>query len=455
MKDPIVWQLLLQLALILLNAVFACAEIAVISFNDAKLARLAAAGDKRAVTLARLTSQPARFLATIQVAITLSGFLGSAFAADNFAEKLATAAMSWKLPIRASTLQTISVVLITLLLSYVTLVLGELVPKRIAMKKAESLALGMAKFISVISVLFKPLVTLLTASTNGVLCLMRIDPAAEEESVTEEEIRMMVDVGSEKGTIHPTEKQLIQNVFEFNDITAGEIATHRTEVTFLEADEPETWAPQITATRFSLYPICHGSVDDVVGVLNTKDYFRLENRAPQAVWSSAVSTPIYVPESMRADKVFAQMQTTHNHFAVVVDEYGGTCGILTMHDLLEQLAGAPIEDEKECVQRGEPLTRLDARTWRVNGPVTLLELNDALGLHLHSSDYETLGGLVLEAYGGIPADGAQFTVALPGLQVQVEAFEEHAVQRALLTLPDPEAAKQQAAADADDLADAD
>ncbi|MEG1968470.1 MAG: CNNM domain-containing protein, partial [Clostridia bacterium] len=216
MNDPIIWQILLQILLIALNAVFACAEIAVISMNDNKLAQMAAQGDKRAVRLARLTSQPARFLATIQVAITLSGFMGSAFAADNFSDKLVQWLLSLGVTVPVATLDTAAVIVITLILSYFTLVFGELVPKRIAMKKAEALALGMSGLITAISKLFAPLVWLLTASTNGILRLFGIDPNAEDEEVSEEEIRMMVDVGNQKGVIDPVEREMIQNVFEFD-----------------------------------------------------------------------------------------------------------------------------------------------------------------------------------------------------------------------------------------------
>ena len=233
MENSILFMILLQVFLILLNAVFASAEIAVISINDAKLARMAAEGDKRAVRLARLTSQPARFLATIQVAITLSGFLGSAFAAENFSDGLVNWLVSLGVGVPAATLDAIAVVIITLVLSYFTLIFGELVPKRVAMRKAESLALGISGLISAIAKLFAPIVWFLTASTNAVLRLLGIDPNAEEETVSEEEIRMMVDVGSQKGTIDHEEKQFIQNVFEFDDLTAGEIATHRTDLTIL------------------------------------------------------------------------------------------------------------------------------------------------------------------------------------------------------------------------------
>ncbi|MEG1609147.1 MAG: CNNM domain-containing protein, partial [Clostridia bacterium] len=237
MDYSILWSILLQVALIALNAVFACAEIAVLSMNDNKLAKMAEKGDKRAMRLARLTSKPAKFLATIQVAITLSGFMGSAFAADNFSDKLVNALLKLNVKIPVATLDAMSVIFITFILSYFTLVFGELVPKRIAMKKAEKLALGMSGLITFISKIFAPLVWLLTVSTNGILRLCRIDPNSEDVGVSEEEIRMMVDVGSEKGVIDTIEKDMIQNVFEFDSTTVSEFATHRKDMIVLLMEE--------------------------------------------------------------------------------------------------------------------------------------------------------------------------------------------------------------------------
>jgi putative hemolysin len=333
-------QIILQIILILLNAVFACAEIAVISMNDNKLASMAASGDKRAIRLARLTSQPARFLATIQVAITLSGFLGSAFAADNFSDGIVDLLVNIGIPLSVSTLNSIAVILITLLLSYFTLVFGELVPKRIAMKKAESLALAMSSLITFISHLFAPIVWLLTNSTNGILRLLGIDPNTEENNVSEEEIRMMVDAGSEKGVIDPEEKEMIQNVFEFDDLPVSEFATHRTDISLLWLEESiEEWTKTIHETRHSLYPICDETVDHVIGVLNAKDYFRLEPKTKENILENAVKPAYFVPETICADVLFRQMKKSRNHFAVVLDEYGGMVGIVTMNDLLEQLVG--------------------------------------------------------------------------------------------------------------------
>ena len=340
MENSLALMLLLQAALIGLNAVFACAEIAVISMNDTRLARLAASGDKRAARLARLTSQPARFLATIQVAITLSGFLGSAFAAENFSDGLVAWLLSLGVPVPAATLDAVAVVLITLVLSYFTLVFGELVPKRLAMRKAEPLALGMSALLCTIARAFAPIVWLLTASTNGVLRLLGVDPNAHEETVSEEEIRMMVDEGSEKGVIDRAEKEFIQNVFEFDDRTAGEIATHRTEVQLLwTEDGQEEWERTIRAGRHSRYPVCEGSADNVMGVLDVRDYLCLEDKNRAAVMEKAVRPAYFVPECVRADVLFRNMKRTGEPMAVVLDEYGGFEGIVTMNDLLEQLVG--------------------------------------------------------------------------------------------------------------------
>ena len=266
--------LLVQIILIALNAVFASAEIAVLSVNEARLEQMARQGDKKAVRLYRLTREPARFLSTIQIAITLSGFLGSAFAADGFSDPLVDWVVSLGVSLPRQTLDTIAVVLITLILSYFTLIFGELVPKRIAMKKSEQLALAISGLIAAISAVFRPVVWLLSLSTNAVLRLCGIDPHEEEEQVSEEEIRMMVKAGGDRGTIDREEQAFIQNVFEFDDITAEEIATHRTDVTILWLeDDDETWAKTIHDSRHTLYPVCDGSPDNVTGVLNAKDYF--------------------------------------------------------------------------------------------------------------------------------------------------------------------------------------
>lgn len=425
------FMILLQVFLILLNAVFACAEIAVISVNDAKLAQLAAAGDRRAVRLARLTSQPARFLATIQVAITLSGFLGSAFAAENFSDRLVSWLVGLGVGVPAATLDAAAVVIITLILSYFTLIFGELVPKRVAMGKAEALALGISGLISAIARLFAPIVWFLTVSTNAVLRLLGIDPNAEEEAVSEEEIRMMVDVGSQKGTIDHEEKQFIQNVFEFDDLTAGEIATHRTDLTILWMEESmEEWAHTIRESRHTRYPVCGESADDVVGILNTQDYFRLTDQSRETVLERAMEPAYFVPERVKADVLFRNMREEGRAMAVVLDEYGGMTGILTLSDLVEQLVGELGQEETE-----EPLIQaVEPGTWKVRGEAPLEEVAQTLGVSLPCREYDTFNGLVFGALAVIPQDGDTVEVETQGLCIQVTHIRNHQVESALVTL---------------------
>lgn len=332
--------IILQVVLISLNAVFACAELAVISINDTKLERMAEEGDKRAKRLFKLTREPARFLATIQVAITLSGFLGSAFAADGFSEPMVDWLLGLGVNIPRATLDSIAVVVITLVLSYFTLVFGELVPKRIAMKKAETLGLSISGLISGISVVFKPIVWLLSVSTNGILRMLGINPDEVDDEVNEEEILMMVDAGSEKGAIDVQEQAFIRNVFRFDDLDAGEIVVHRMGVTVLRMeDSMEEWATTINDSRYALYPVCRNSADYIVGVLDAKEYFRLDDRSRENVMNNAVREPYFVPETMKADVLFQKMKETGNTMAVVLDEYGGMDGIVTLKDLIEQLVG--------------------------------------------------------------------------------------------------------------------
>lgn len=432
MEQSIWFMIFLQVFLIALNAVFASAEIAVISINDAKLAQLAAEGDKRALRLARLTSQPARFLATIQVAITLSGFLGSAFAAENFSDGLVSWLVSLGVGVPAATLDAIAVVIITLILSYFTLIFGELVPKRVAMRKAESLALGISGLISTIATLFAPIVWFLTVSTNAVLRLLGIDPNAEEETVSEEEIRMMVDVGTQKGTIDHEEKQFIQNVFEFDDLTAGEIATHRTDLTILWLEENmEEWANTIHNSRHTRYPVCGKSADDVVGILNAEDYFRLTDRSRACVLERAVEPVYFVPESVKADVLFRNMKGGRHPLAVVLDEYGGMTGIVTINDLVEQLVG-DLGDEGLCSQPLPLIEALDASTWKIRGEAPLDEVAQALGISLPCDKFDTFNGLVFGALAVIPLDGDTVEVETCGLAIHVTSIRGHQVESALV-----------------------
>ena len=432
---------ILQIVLIALNAIFACAEIAVLSINETKLERMADQGDKRAKRLWKLTREPAKFLATIQVAITLSGFLGSAFAADSFSEPLVAWILSLGVKIPENTLDTIAVVVITLILSYFTLVFGELVPKRVAMKKAEALGLGISGLVSGISSVFKPIVWFLSVSTNGVLRLLGIDPNEAAEQVNEEEILMMVDAGSEKGAIDEQEKEFIQNVFEFDDLTAEEIAVHRTEVTFLWMEDPmEEWVKTIHDSRHTLYPVCDGSPDNIVGILNAKDYFRLEDRSREEVMREAVKAPFFVPETIKADVLFRKMKKTRNVMAIVLDEYGGMVGIITLNDLIEQLVGDLGEDTAEEEAAEPHVEQLDENTWAIVGNAELQDIEEALGVDIGLEEVETFTGLVFGELDMIPSDGPQdIELDFKGLHIHITKVEDHQIDYAIVTkLPVPD-----------------
>ena len=443
MDTSIGWLLLLQVVLIALNAVFACAEIAVLSVNEVKLSKMVSEGNRKARRLSRLTAQPARFLATIQVAITLAGFLGSAFAAENFSDPLVDWLVGLGVTIPPATLNTLAVILITLILSFFTLVFGELVPKRIAMKQSEKVALNISGLITVISKLFAPIVWLLSASTNGILRLLGIDPNEAEEQVGEEDIRMMVDASSEHGGIDHEEKEFIQNVFEFDDLTAEEIATHRTDVDLLWLDDTmDDWAETIHNTRHTRYPVCEDSADNVVGILNAKEYFRLADKSRESVMAGAVRTPYFVPETIKADALFRNMKRTGNPLAVVLDEYGGTVGIITMNDLLEQLVG-DLDNDQELPNAQPDVVPLTDRSWKIKGGVSLDDVAELTGLELPVDTYETLSGYIFGLYCTIPKDGSKFDVETEDLEIQVLDVRKHTVASCILTLKEKDEAQPQ------------
>lgn len=425
----IVWQLTLQLILILINAVFACAEIAVLSSNENRLESMKNNGNKRAKRILYLIEEPSRFLSTIQVGITLAGFLASAFAADNFANRLVNWLVNLGVGINAATLNTISVIVITLILSYFTLVFGELVPKRVAMKNPEKVSLAISGLILLISKVFSPVVWFLTKSTNAILRLIGIDPFADDDEVTEEDIRMMVDQGS----INPSEQEMIHNVFEFDNKFAEDVMTHRTEVSLLWLDESEEdWDKTIYESKHTYYPVCHESTDNVLGVLNTKDYFRLEDEVRETVLQDAVRPAYFVPETVRTDILFHNMKKNRNHFAVVLDEYGGMTGIITINDLLGQLVGDLDDDETIPVQP-PPIERIDSRTWKIQGYAPLELVTKQLGITLpEDEESDTFGGLVFGLLGTVPADGSTPELEAFGLQIKVTSIRNHRMERAVV-----------------------
>ena len=440
MQPPIWPQLLLQVVLIALNAYFAATEIAVISLNENLLRRQAEEGDKKAARLLRIVETPTQFLSTIQIGITLAGFLGSAFAAENFAGRL-TGLIAARYPLSEAGLaavNTLSVVIITLVLSFFTLVFGELVPKRLAMQKSEAVARFTCGVVSALTALMRPMVWLLTLSTNGVLRLLHIDPNAQEDDVSEEGIRMMVDIGEEKGAIETGEREMIENIFEFNNMTAEDVMIHRTDMTMLWiGDTDEEIVSTIERTGLSRYPVYDEDADDVIGILNSRAYF-LNARLPQPKSVREILREAYfVPESVRADALFRDMQSKKIHMAIVVDEYGGTSGLVTMEDLLEEIVGKIYDefdpqDELEIIQMGENL-------WRIAGSAELEEVAEALDVEFpDDEEAETLGGLVFAQLSVIPEDGSHPEVEVYGLHIRVDQLTDRRVEWALVSKLPPQ-----------------
>ena len=438
MDDPLL-PILVLIILVFINAFFAAAEIAVISLSESKLKKQAEDGDKKAKKLLKLTRTPDRFLSAIQIAITLAGFLSSAFAADSFAEPLVKWLYYGKgfTTLSPGTLNTIAVILITIVLSYFSLVLGELVPKRLAMKKTDAVARAAVGPVTVVAAVFRPVIWLLSKSTNGVLRLLHIDPKAEEEDVSEDEILMMVDLGEERGAIESSEKELIENIFEFNNTTAEDVMIHRTDMVMIWCDDTnEDVIRTIRESGLSRFPVYEEDADDIIGILNTRDYLlNAQSSRPKAL-RELLRPAYFVPESVRTDVLFRDMQSKKIHLAIVVDEYGGTSGLVTMEDLLEEIVGN-IYDEFDP-QEEKDIEQLEPGLWRIAGSCELEQVSEALGVEFpEDEESDTLGGLVFAQLSVIPEDGAQFEVDTCGLHIRVTEFKDRHVEWALVSKPEP------------------
>ena len=436
--DPLLPKLLILAVLILINAFFAASEIAVISLSEAKLKKQAEEGDKKAAKLLRLTQAPDRFLSAIQIAITLAGFLSSAFAADSFSDPL----VDWLVEdvgvtaVTPAALNNLMVVLITIVLSYFSLVLGELVPKRIAMKKTEGVARFTVGAVSAVAGLFRPVIWLLSKSTNGVLRLLHIDPKADAEDVSEDEILMMVDLGEERGAIEASEKELIENIFEFNNTTAEDVMVHRTDMVMVRAEDgPDDVLKTILESGRSRFPVYDGDADHIVGILNTRDFLvNAQEDAPSPL-TELLRPAYFVPESVRTDVLFRDMQGKKVHMAIVVDEYGGTSGLVTMEDLLEEIVGN-IYDEFDPLEEKD-IEQVEPGVWKASGSCELETLAEALEMEFPEEESDTLGGLVFAQLSVIPEDGSQLEVDACGLHIKVLNFTDRRVEWALVSKVEP------------------
>ncbi len=393
-------QIIIIVVLILLNAFFAASEIAFISLNDAKIDKMAMEGNKKAKRIKEMLVNPSKFLATIQIGITLAGFLSSAFASESFASKLAPKLNELIPAISLNAWNSISIIVITIILSYFTLVFGELVPKRIAMKNCEKIAFFSIGIIRSISVITAPFVAFLTFSTNIISKIFGVSEK-DEKTVTEEEIRMMIDVGEEKGTIEEEEKNMINNVFEFNDKLASEIMVPRTEIFAIDNTKTIAEASKILEEEnatFSRIPIYKENIDNIVGVVHVKDIFYSDKRGNSSI-TKIMKTPFYVPESKPVDELFAELRKKRNLMAVVIDEYGGTSGIVTMEDILEEIVGE-IYDEYDEVE--ELYEMIDDNTFMINGEMAIYDVEEILDIHIEDGEYDTLSGYLVEKLGRVP-----------------------------------------------------
>ena len=420
-------EILLQVILILVNAFFAGTEMAVVSLNATKLRKMQEEGDKIAGKLLSMVEDSSAFLSTIQVAITLAGYLGAAFAGENFAPVLS----SWLyndlgfqlIPLTA--LNSVAIIIITIILSYFTLVFGELVPKRIALQKSYEWAKMACGVIRGMAFVLRPVIWLLSVSVNGVLRLLHMKVEAEEENVTEDEIRMMVDLGGEKGAIDEDEQEWIQNVFDFGDSSVRESMTPRSDMDALDIESTDgEILEMIQETGRSRFPVYEESVDTILGILNVRDYLLDRNAGKNTALKDLLRPAYFVPETMKADNLFKEMQKEKVHIAVVVDEYGGTAGLVTMEDLLESIVGniqdEYDEDEEEVVQLGDT-------TFTMDGTTEVDEVSELLGIQLPEGDYDTLGGMLLEELGYVPESGSHPSVEFEGYRFTVQSVGERRI----------------------------
>ena len=412
--------LLVLAILIFVNAFFAAAEIAFISLNDAKIDKQAKEGNKKAKKIRKMLKEPSKFLATIQIGITLAGFLSSAFAADAFASELAPKLNSL-INLGINTWNTISIIIITLILSYFSLVFGELVPKRIAMKNPEKIAFGSIGVIRLIHIIASPIVNFLNFSTNSICKLFGIGPQ-DEETVTEEEIRMMVDVGEEKGSIEEEEKELINNVFEFNDKTVSEVMIHRTEVYAIEiGSNIEDILSELKEYKYSRIPVYEENIDNIVGVLFIKDLLAYAYTKKEVKIKKIMRPVYFVSESKAINEFFKEMQRDKQQLAIVLDEYGGTAGIITMEDIIEELVGN-IFDEYDDVEK--EYEKIDDNTFLINGSVSIFDLRKILEIDIPEGDYDTLSGYLIELLGRIPQDDEKPVIETEKVTYKIEEYEE-------------------------------
>lgn len=429
-EGSVTTQLVLIVILTLINAFFASAEMAIVSINKNKIRHLAEEGNKKAKLLEDLMNEPSNFLSTIQVGITLAGFFASASAATGVSGQLANLLDSLSVPYSSNVAQ----IVVTILLSYVTLVFGELFPKRIALKKAEAIAMFSIKPIIFISKIALPYVKLLSGSTNLLLRITKLNDDDLEEKVSKEEIRSLIEVGQEHGVINETEKDMIESIFEFDDTISKEIMTPRTDVYLLNIDTPIAEAiDELLEERFSRIPVYEDDIDNIIGILYMKDFIVQARKVgfENVNIREILHQPYFVPETKNIDILFRELQSNKKTMAILIDEYGGFSGILTIEDLIEEVMGN-INDEDD---HEEPhIEKLDNKTYVANGLLSLDDLADSLHMELEDGYTDTLGGFLINLLGSIPKDGETYNLTYENITFNIEEVKEKRITKVRISL---------------------
>lgn len=426
-------QLLLIVILTLINAYFAASEMAIVSVNKNKIRLLAEEGNKKAALVEKLLQEPTAFLSTIQVAITLAGFFNSASAATGISQRLAHVLAAWQIPYT----ETISVVVITILLSFITLIFGELVPKRIALQNAETYSMFCARPILLISKIASPFIKILSVSTKLVLRIFGMHDENVEESLSREEIRSMVESGQESGVINETETELINNIFAFNDCEAEDIMTPRKDVYCIDINDPLTeYIDELMEMHYTRIPVYDENVDDIIGILHIKDFMIEAHRQAydfrKVELRSILRKPYFVLETKNIGELFRELQKAHQHIAILIDEYGGFSGIVTIEDVIEEVMGE-IEDEYDELEEPDIL-KLDEHTYQLNGLLSLDDLNEELELSIDTEEYDTVSGFLLGQIGRILEDGTQTCVTWKNLRFDILEVKERHIETVRMTI---------------------
>ncbi len=437
MDDPgsmsagnIIVKLVILLVLILVNAFFAMSELAIISLNDNKIDKMAEDGNKKAKKIVKLTENSSKFLSTIQIGVTLAGFLTSASASTTFASMITDALRGTVVynALGEGLINGIAVVIVTIIMSYFSLVLGELVPKKIAMQVPEKISFKIVDILLLFSKLFAPLVKILSVSTNAVVRLLGFNPHADEETVTEEEIRMMVDVGGEKGVIEDVQKEMINNIFEFDDLDAGDIMTHRTDMVAVEVgDDLSEVVDTAVSEGYSRIPVYEDDQDNIIGIVYVKDLLAyVGKKMPAKSLRDIMRTPMYVPESKICGDLFKEMTEKRTQMAVVVDEYGGTAGIVTLEDIVEAIVGN-IQDEYD--DEDEEISKINETTFTIDGMTNLEEVAELTGTELPEGSYDTVAGFIIKELGLLPEEGKTYEVNYKNLKLTVLSVDERRIDK--------------------------